>query len=134
MRRIVADQVAAKTANASALSGAEGKLAEAQAQLLMRALNRQLQKPSWRNCTATEVALQVQPCCARWRVSPHGRRRPVAHETVAPTSRSAVAWTSWSTLVSFWRSGYLPTVSTAGMDQRIIQRSPVGTVPALPVL
>jgi multidrug efflux pump subunit AcrB/outer membrane protein TolC len=33
MRRIVADQVEAKTANASALSDAEGKLAEAQAQL-----------------------------------------------------------------------------------------------------
>jgi multidrug efflux pump subunit AcrB/outer membrane protein TolC len=33
MRRIVADQVAAQTANASALSDAEGKLAEAQAQL-----------------------------------------------------------------------------------------------------
>jgi multidrug efflux pump subunit AcrB/outer membrane protein TolC len=33
MRRIVADQVSAKTANASALSDAEGKLAEAQAQL-----------------------------------------------------------------------------------------------------
>jgi outer membrane protein TolC len=33
MRRIIADQVAAKTANASALSDAEGKIAEAQAQL-----------------------------------------------------------------------------------------------------
>jgi outer membrane protein TolC len=33
MRRIVSDQVEAKTANASALANAEAKLAEAQAQL-----------------------------------------------------------------------------------------------------
>jgi hypothetical protein len=31
---------------------------------------------------------------------PHRRCRPTRHETVAPASRPAVAWSSWSTLVS----------------------------------
>src|ERR1039458_3305393 len=36
----------------------------------------------------------------RFLLVPHRRCRPAVHETVAPASRPAVAWTSWSTFVS----------------------------------
>src|ERR1035437_4869148 len=48
-------------------------------------------------CAADRIYLVSHRCC-----------RPAAYETVAPTSRSAVVWTSRSTLVSFQNISTVP--------------------------